>query len=311
MLPKNNDMRFEVSTKCNYKCSICVHDTLTRKKEIMSLDLFKMLFDKIVNETDQYDTLAFPGMGEPLLDSTLSEKIVYAKERKPDLAVMILTNGSMLSVDKFLEFEALGVNSVRVSLYGSTPESYMKVHGITDPDIFYNVQANLEQIAKVKSKTQLLLTYNVVDGSNDDVVKDWIKQWEGKADLLEIWRPHNWGDAKDFRSVQGEMLATCSRPFSGPLQVQVDGTVNMCCFDYDGKLTLGDLKTQSLKEIFSSPIFEKLVMCHKAGDFKGSGFICECCDQRNADKSDVMVYNSKFDVKERVKMTSTTYSKLF
>ena len=102
-------------------------------------------------------------------------------------------------------------------------------------------------------------------------------------------------------------MNSCGRPFRGPLQVQVDGTVNMCCFDYDGHLTLGDLKTQSLQEIFSSPMFQKILECHTTGNFKDSGLICENCDQRNADKSDVMVYNSKFNIKERVKQLSTTY----
>jgi len=48
--------------------------------------------------------------------------------------------------------------------------------------------------------------------------------------------------------------------------------------------------------------------CHTSGDFKNSGLICENCDQRNADKSDVMIYNSKFNIEERVQKVSTTYS---
>jgi hypothetical protein len=88
----------------------------------------------------------------------------------------------------------------------------------------------------------------------------------------------------------------------------VDGTVNMCCFDFDGKLLLGDLKTQTLKEIFESSMFKKILKHHTTGDFKESGLICENCDQRNLNKSDVMVYNSKFDISERVKKVSTTYS---
>ncbi|MBF0522436.1 MAG: radical SAM protein [Candidatus Omnitrophica bacterium] len=311
MIPKNNDMRIEVSTKCNYRCIICPHpNQLTRTKEIMSLELFKTIFDKIQKETSQYTTLTFPGMGEPLLDKTLLNKIRYAKKKKPQLDVLILTNGSLLTPKIFKELEDLGVSPIRVSLYGTTPQTYTKVHGLENKNIFSRVKDNLMEIARNKKTTQLILTYNVVHGANDKVVKDWIKEWEGKVDLLEVWRPHNWVDAGHFRSIQRKKLITCGRPFNGPLQIQVDGTVNMCCFDYDGKLTIGDLKTQSLKEIFSSPLYKKLVECHEQGKFKGSGLICENCDQRNADKSDVMIYNSKFNIEERVKMTSTTYKKI-
>ena len=127
---------------------------------------------------------------------------------------------------------------------------------------------------------------------------------------MEVWKPHNWVDGKDYRKVQNERLKTCGRPFKGPLQVQIDGTVNMCCFDYNGQLLLGDLNKQNLREIFSSEMFKKIVKCHETGNFEGSGLICENCDQRNKVKTDVMIYNSKFDVKERVGKVSTTYSDL-
>jgi recombinational DNA repair protein RecR len=63
-----------------------------------------------------------------------------------------------------------------------------------------------------------------------------------------------------------------------------------------------------LKEIFESEMFKKIEKCHLTENFENSGLICENCDQRNADKSDVMVYNSRFDIQERVKKVSTTYS---
>jgi len=302
-------MRFEVTTKCNYNCIICPRDKLTRKIETMSFELFKKLLDKILDETYQYDTLTFPGLGEPLLDETLDKKIEYARKKKIK-NILILTNASLLSVERFKKLEDLGVTSIRVSFYGNDPISYMQVHGVKNKNIFERVRTNLDEISKIKNKTKLLLTFNVVDGNNDGCLKDWIDYWKDKADLIEVWRPHNWVDGRNYRKVQKNKLKTCGRPFSGPLQVQADGTVNMCCFDFDGKLTLGDLKTQSLKEIFNSPLYKKIKECHLTGNYKNSGLICENCDQRNADKSDVMIYNSKFDIQERVKMISTTYKKV-
>jgi hypothetical protein len=274
----------------------------------MSFRTFKMLFDKINSETDQYNTLTFPGMGEPLLDKSLNQKIEYAKKNK--FTVLMLTNASLLTLDKFKELESLGLDSIRVSFYGNSPESYKKVHNVRDEGLFEKIKGTLTEICRIKKTTQILLTYNVVESSNDAMTNSWIDYWKDKADLLEVWRPHNWGTGKSYRPVQQEKLKTCGRPFKTPLQVQVDGTVNMCCFDFDGKLLLGDLKTQSLNAIFRSIPFKKIVKCHTTGNFSNSGLICENCDQRNTDKSDVMVYNSKFDITERVKSVSTTYTKV-
>lgn len=311
MIPANNDMRFEVSTKCLYACSICPHATpaFTRKKEIMSDSLFCRLLDKIMQETRQYDTLTFPGMGEPLMDKGLEEKIKYAKSKYPHLTVLLLTNGAYLTPERFLRLQALGVASVRVSFYGYDARSYAQAHGVPE-DMFCQVQKNLEEIANLRKGTQLLLTYNIIPGSDAQAIRRWVDMWTDRVDLLEVWRPHNWADFGEYRQVQSEKLKTCGRPFQGPLQVQVDGTVNMCCFDFNGKLTLGDLQRQSLAEIFSSPVFQKICGCHQSGRFEGSALICENCDQRNAKRDDVMVYNSRFDLQERVNMISTTYRKI-
>jgi hypothetical protein len=271
----------------------------------MSLGLFKKLLDKITSETSQYDTLTFPGMGEPLLDPTIEDKVAYARNKK--FKILILTNGSLLSINKFNNLEALGVESIRVSIYGNDPVTYAKVHGLKNGKVFEKIRSNLTQIAKIKKKTKLLLTFNVVNGLNEDCLSSWIGYWKDKADLLEVWRPHNWVNGRSYRQIQNERLKTCGRPWNTPLQIQVDGTVNMCCFDFNGELTLGDLKKQSLKEVFSSPLYKKIIRHHKTGDFKNSHLICEMCDQRNSDKAGVMVYSSNSNIDERIRQYSTTY----
>jgi MoaA/NifB/PqqE/SkfB family radical SAM enzyme len=308
MIPESNEIRIEVSTKCNYSCLICPREKLTRGMETMDTELFKFVFNKINSETPQYNTLTFPGMGEPLLDETIEDKISYAKMR--GFTILILTNGSLLSVERFKRLQDLGVDSIRVSLYGDSPESYNAVHGIKNENMFKTIKKNLTEISEIKKHTKLLLTYNIVDGYNDSDVGSWTEYWSKKVDLLEVWRPHNWVDGKNFRQVEQKKLKTCGRPFKTPLQVQVDGTVNMCCFDFDGKLLLGDLKTQTLQDIFESSMFHKIADCHTSGDYEGSGLICENCDQRNEDTSGVMVYNSKFNINERIHKLSTTYTDL-
>jgi len=308
MIPKNGEIRFEVSTLCNYACLICCRDRLTRKRELMSLKTFKFLLDRITGETDQYEACTFSGFGEPLLDKTLTKKIEYAANK--GLKPLILTNASLLTLDTFRRFDELGVVSVRVSFYGDSAVVYNRIHGIGNQENFQRIKKMLTAICGSERKTKILMTYNVEKGINESDTRNWIAYWQNKADLIEVWRPHNWADGKNYRTVQRELVTSCGRPFRGPLQVQVDGTVNMCCFDFDGKLLLGDLKTQSLKEIFSSSRYKKIAACHKKGDFKGSGLICEKCDQRNIDKSDVMIYNSKFEIETRVRQVSTTYKEL-
>ncbi len=308
MLPVNNEIRFEVTTKCNYDCTICPRKKLTRKLQTMSTDTFKFLLDRILKETGQYNVCTFSGFGEPFLDPAIAEKLKYARERKTE--VLVLTNASLLTVEKFKMLDDLGVSSIRVSFYGDSDKAYNKMHNIKDEGQFERIKERLVEICRVRANTKILLTYNIHEEINKSDMVQWIEFWSDKADLLEVWKPHNWVNGKTYRIVQNQKHETCGRPWKTPLQVQVDGTVNMCCFDFNGQLTLGDLKKETLKKIFSSPLYKKIIQYHSSGDFSGSGLICENCDQRNIDKSDVMIYNSKFPINERVEMVSTTYRTL-
>lgn len=308
MIPVNNDIRIEVCTACNYSCTICPRDIFKRKHEVMPTSLFAELISKITAEAPQYNMVTFAGFGEPLLDPDFVDKVRICRDA--GLETLVLTNGSKLSEKTFMELDALGMQSVRVSFYGMTPDSYRKVHNPPESLSFEQVVKTIENICQMERSTKLLLTLNVVEGVNDDDVAEWIEYWKDRADLVEVWKPHNWVYGREFRGVEVSKRNTCGRPFNGPLQVQVDGTVNMCCFDFNGDLLLGDLKAQSLNEIFTSEEYEKIKQCHESGDYGDHDLICKNCDQRNIDKSDVMVFNSKFDIKERVEMTSSGYSKL-
>lgn len=307
MIPVNDDARFEVTTFCNYNCVICPREQLRRPREVMTNKLFEDCIGKIKDATGQYNTLTFAGLGEPMMDKQLIDKICIAKNNGFG-QLNLLTNGSFLTRDRFLQMQEAGLSTVRISFYGMTPETYSGVHGShSKPEEFQALCETVEELCALSRTTSLIMTFNVVPGVNERDLKAWIDHWEGRADLIEAWRPHNWVYGRQLRSIDGVQRKSCGRPFNGPLQIQVDGTVNMCCFDFNGDLTLGDLKTQSLKEIFSSQSFNHIQDCHKSGDFDDSGLICAHCDQRNANKSDVMVYNSKFMIEERVEMTSTTY----
>jgi uncharacterized Fe-S cluster-containing radical SAM superfamily protein len=308
MIPTSNEVRVEIATKCNYACLICPRDTLTRTKEIMSTERFKYYVKKILQETDQYDTLTFSGLGEPLLDREFLKKAEIAKQA--GFKVLLLTNASVLTTDFFKKINDLGFESIRVSFYGMKADSYKKVHNINGNIFFDRIKNTLTKICMMDRKTKIIFTYNIVKGLNESDMQEWINYWEPLTDLVEVWKLHNWVDGRNYRDIKKDRLKTCGRPFNGPLQIQVDGTVNICCFDYDGKLLLGDLNRQSIPEIFDSEAYMKIKLCHLSGNFDGSGLICEICDQRNADKSDIMVYNSKFDINERVKMASTVYNKL-
>lgn len=288
------EVRIENSTICNYECIFCPHSLsfFNRKKEIMSNELF----DHIINEVKKVPSIkecSISGMGESFLDPD----ILYKQERliRESYKTHVLTNGTMTN-EQFDYLYNLGIEDIRISIHSLKKR---KFEVLTGRDKLDKVKELIDYIISVDSN-KLILTVDTVD---EKEIPDFIRKYSDKVKNLEIWKPHNWISTFHFR--EGPViLNTCGRPFNGPLQIQIDGTVIMCCFDYNGCNLLGDLKTQTIEEIFSSKPYLDLVEAHESG--KLYGYVCESCDQRKS-KGGVVIYNKMFDEEERVNLTSTGY----
>lgn len=299
MIPSTTEARIETSTKCNLACIFCPHNTqFTRKKEIMSLNMFCFIVDKLKSEEPVIDTITISGFGEAFLDNTLIDKIEYARQK--DYKVNVLTNGTLLKSDIIKSLNELKIESIRISLH-TVNKNYYKL--ITNYDKLEKVTNSIEEI--LKTDLDLILSCEIININKDDVTNI-ISKYEDRVALIEMWKPHNWVTAFDYREKKPN-ITTCGRPFNGPIQIQVDGTVNMCCFDFNGVLLLGDFMKNSLSEIFSDKPFKIIEDFHKGNCYEN--LICEVCDQR-CNSSDNVVYNSKFKKEDRIKLTSTNYNKI-
>jgi len=299
-----NEVRIETCTKCFYSCIFCPHSTkFNRKKEEMTLEKFKFIVDKIKKELPNITDITISGFGEAFLDDKIFEKIKYAKES--GFKIHTLSNGYYLFYPKVDILNEIGVEDIRISLHSIIYEPY---HKITKAPLyqFRQVLWNIDYIIK-ETNINLVLTFDIIPGINDNQI-DLIKEKYDNHATIEIWKPHNWVNAFKFR--KGDIFKpTCGRPWNSPYQIQVDGTVNMCCFDYNGKLLLGNFLNQTMKEIFHDKPYLDLKKHHKNNTLDQTNYICKDCDQRK-EQSDIIIYNNKFKSEERINKTSTNYKKV-
>ena len=274
----------------------------------MSNELFDTIIKKTTDELPRIEHLTISGFGEFSTDKAWKYKI--EKGASCFKKLHIITNLSLFNLPD-LEFLLTYVTDIRISLYGLNEEVYRKIH---HPPKNIHYQDIKEKIIflnnKKKSNQRILLNYIDIP-ENREQTGDWIDFWKDKVDLIEVWRPHNWIDGRGYRKSCSHRVSTCGRPFKGPIQVQADGTVNVCCFDYNGELLIGDLKVQSLRDIFYSDEMKQIQEYHGTGQADKLDQ-CRICDQRNCPdcKSKQMLYNSKFSIHERINLTSTEYEDL-
>lgn len=308
MFTTTHEIRIEPSTLCNYHCIVCPRESFTRKREVMQDELFDTILEKTKTELPCIKHLTISGFGEFATDKSWRYKI--EKGARYFHALHVITNLSLLDF-KDLEFLLTHVTDIRISLYGLSEKVYRYIHNPPNNIHYEHLRDKIVFLTSRKKTGQRVLLNYIEIPENKDQTRKWINFWEEKVDLIEVWKPHNWIRGKGYRISCSHRIPTCGRPYKGPIQVQVDGTVNVCCFDYNGELFIGDLKTQSFTDIFLGPRMKKIQEYHSEGkaDMLPQ---CRVCDQRNCTKckSKQLLYNSKFSIQERINLTSTEYEKL-
>jgi len=132
------------------------------------------------------------------------------------------------------------------------------------------------------------------DGRRDD----FIEYTKEIADYVEVWRPHNFGDGRSYRQVEGNKK-TCGRPFNGPFQIQWDGVVVPCCYDYNNAIVLGNVSSQTVSEVLKGEPYRRLRGAHRSGEFERFPY-CNSCDQL-CEHKEALVYTTAPKHKNRTK----------
>ena len=279
---------------------MCPRETHDREHGIMDQDKYERSIDEVVALGATQVVLT--GFGEPMLDKKLEDKVRYAKSK--GLRTYIITNGSALTPKRANGLLMAGLDEMRVSFYGMEPATYNAVmrglefaHTVKNLMHFLAVRKALDIDCKVQ------LSYLVLPENEKDV-DGFISFWEPKVDYLEVWNPHNFGDGKDFRQRIG-IKKSCGRPDNGPLQIQWDGTVIPCCYDYNNQIVLGNAFDTPIPYILRGYRYTALRNAHATREFFRFPY-CDQCDQL-LPHDDALVYTNRHNLpaSEAVKLSNT------
>src|SRR3954454_14874551 len=143
-LPSPVEAYFEVANRCNSKCATC---PLTFSPQEAARQLSLEEFQSLVDQLPDLRRAVLQGVGEPLLNRDLAPMIRHLKER--DIYTVFNTNAALLTRRRQVELVESGLDELRVSLDGSTPETYLKVRGI---DVFERVLANVAEMVRTRAE---------------------------------------------------------------------------------------------------------------------------------------------------------------
>lgn len=299
----SKEIALELSSYCGANCVCCPHAEFPLRNRNMEYELFvKCVDDAVAHGAVSIDICL---MGDALLDPGIEKKLSYCREKYPQLKIYCSSTAQMAAP----EFVSKYIDTLQISMYGTTKEVYEAVHrgGLK----YEKTMENIEGIfALPKDKRPYITMVFLLLPENEHQMEEWKKIWEPRADEVLIWRTHNWAGryATEIPSAEKMKHAkSCFRPFGGDLCIWVNGDVTVCCFSESKDLVIGNMYEQTLEEIFFSPRMREIQDIHRNNAFHKCGLPCEKCDQIFP-RTDALVYsNKKREVGQKISHENHVY----
>jgi len=261
-------VQIESTNICNAKCVFCPRDEMHRRQGVMDVDLFK----KIVDECAELGIthVRVHNYGEPFLDRQLVEKVRYAKQ-KGIKEVGMISNGSLITEEIARGMIEAGLDAINISVDAAGKDVFERTRVNLD---FDEVTGNIRTLARLRKemgRTHPKLILSFVRQGNTADEQAFIREWSAVADKIHITDLHNWAGTLNHQS---DVRFPCYRLWL-TFTVLWDGRVSLCCADFDGRNLLGDLRTNTIKEIWNSAPYRAV---RRQQLESGGPGICRSCD---------------------------------
>ncbi|CAA7615426.1 conserved hypothetical protein [Candidatus Terasakiella magnetica] len=282
----------ETTNICNANCIFCAYQFQSRARGVMAADLYRKVLSDYAACGGGCLELT-PSGGEPFVDPHMIERIRMARAIPEIGVIRMATNLILAHKHGITDIIGSGLSQMTISMPGFDADIYQRIYR---SKMYPQVRANLLD----------LLTQNRRAGYPVDITlgvrgDQTLAQLTASPDFqkasrllppgkIEItYRFNSWGGKvgadllppgmvlKKANRLRHPRISPCSQLYLGAM-VFWDGTVGGCtCVDIDAAdLIIGDLKTQSLAEIWGGKALAALRRGFAEGDWPE---VCRRCNE--------------------------------
>lgn len=209
----------ETTALCNRRCSFCPNSLPGRKKGVMKTQDF-MFIIKQLGILKYKGRISLHMYGEPLIDKRIVRFVKMVRNECPDAFIQLNTNGDFLTKKIVTAFGEANVNLLYISQY--------------DGKINQHIKEILRWIEEKKPKYRHMISVRVTTAFTDN--RGGLLPHLGKKPI------HN---------------TPCYRP-STTMTINWKGDVVLCCSDYFGSVVIGNIKDDSLRDLWLKPTFQHI-----------------------------------------------------
>jgi len=270
----------ETINTCNARCIMCGIDFDKKAKQVIDDDLFDKMVTEISQYADHVEKVMLYLDGEPLLDKRMPQKVAKMKAagvKKVNLA----SNASLLDDKRALALIEAGLDEIYITLDSLKPEVYEAIRVRLNFNEVYNNILGFIALRDQLNPKLLIRIQMIQQDLNFDEGDAFLEHWRTRlqpTDQIVVQKAHNWANGVDVHKF-GDESDINNYPciaLWGTFVAHVDGTVPLCCMDTDTKHLLGDLRTQSIAEVWQGQVMNRLRKMHLDGERKDIP-LCDGC----------------------------------
>lgn len=252
--PSVPPISLELTSKCNLKCPYCANGQLDRPPGFIDWDLLEKIVEECAD--GRHDIATLHGTGEPLLWDRLEDAIRLIRRKRAGSG-SFATNATLLSAARVERLLDAGLKAIRISLDSLDERIYAATRGGKVQKVIANTRGLIElappdfriTIVLMRHKDQAIGTEQIARfyrtfGFHENV------RLEVVDNGLMVSAPH------DFRESPVK-VRHCTRPREW-FTITSEGKVSICCSDQNALQVLGDVRTQTIDEIWYSPQVQRI-----------------------------------------------------
>jgi len=243
-----------VNGMCTSRCIMCSYPTWTRKPNILKMDDYTKILASLKPYQEGIKMLTLFGVGEPLLDKEIVEKVALAK-KEGFKGLGFASNCTELTEDVSRGLIKSGLNTLIASIDGIKKETHEKIRVETNFDtVVKNVENYIKIRNELKATNSRILVRFVRQEANRAEWPEYHKHWSKIIDkkygdrVIKV-DVHNWGNnvnsysSKDVNKEINIHDFICPEIFN-KLLIRTKGEISLCDADDNIFFDLGNALTE-------------------------------------------------------------------
>jgi len=280
------------SSACNFKCTYCptghldlIKDT-KRYQGVLKFDIYKKIIGDLKDFKNNIKVLRLYKDGEPFLNKNLAEMVSYAKKSKKVDYIDTTTNAALMTKERLKPVLDAGIDKINISIDGMNNETYLN---FTKTKLeFSKIVENVKWLYKNKGNTEVAVKIPR-DIINEKEEKEFFETFGNYADRIFVenfapcWPEFDVEKHTGVKITKGiyqqDITETDICPYIFySFSVNADGLVSSCFLDWKRKLIIGDVRVESMKDIWNSKKMNQLRLMHLEKKRKNID-ACSSCGQ--------------------------------